>query len=403
MLQIIAPLVALALSACVATPGKIVPPSETATPSTANAAGAAGLMPILEAEAGPTENILFSPASIEQAFGVLHLGAAGATKDQIEMVLPAVRTQQPLEHDGNDVEVRIANALWLSDQYRFHPSFLDAARTRYDATAERLDFSQPVALVERVNAWADRETEGLISQVLSPDSVTPETVAFITNALYFDGLWAEAFDGWDMRPFLFGDGSEREFRLMRDTFEIALVERDGWRAVRLPYADDRYAMDVVIPRRRTVMDAAPSLDWLQATGRELGTVERRNVTVSLPQFEVDTKAALIPHLRKLGLSLPFDRDRADLTAMAEPGQQKLTVDDVQHLAKLQVFDTGTRAAAVTTMRIITVGLRIHQTPPVEFTVDRPFVILIRDLDNGTILFAGKIAAPEPFTPEVREP
>ena len=364
--------------------------------------GAIALLPVLDREAGPKANLFYSPASIEQAFGMLGLGAAGETKAQIEAILPPPRDPKGLATKKDGVEVRLANALWLSDKYRFRQSFVESAERSYGATAEAIDIARPKQAADRVNAWASKATDGLISQVLTAKSVTPLTVAFLTNALYFDGLWAKPFDGREEKPFLFGDGSQRSFTLMREVLVVPLAEREGWQAVRLPYRNARYAMDVLLPERRTVMKAAPPPSRITEFAADLAAAKPRPVDVSLPRFEIEYRRKLIPDLQAIGLTLPFDSAQADLSAVAEPGQARLAVDDVEHIAKLQVFDTGTRAPAVTSMRIVVVGATRYDPEPVPCTVDRPFIVVIRDLERGEILFLGRIANPQPFEPEVVE-
>jgi serine protease inhibitor len=126
------------------------------------------------------------------------------------------------------------------------------------------------------------------------------------------------------------------------------------------------------------------------------------VALELPRFEIDYDIGLIEPLQALGLTLPFDTDRADLSAMAEPGQKPLYVKDATHITKLQVFEDGTKAAAVTTLRIVPTASRLAREDPIPFVVDRPFVVIIRDLQSRQILFLGRISTPQPFTPEAPE-
>ena len=111
---------------------------------------------------------------------------------------------------------------------------------------------------------------------------------------------------------------------------------------------------------------------------------------------------LIEPLRALGLSLPFDQARADLSGMSAPGSKRLYIEEAFQVAKLQVHEQGTTAAAVTVPVPVPVGV----PPPfegIQFTVDRPFVFAIRDLETDTVLFVGRIASPhqysEPGQPE----
>jgi len=55
-----------------------------------------------------------------------------------------------------------------------------------------------------------------------------------------------------------------------------------------------------------------------------------------------------------------------------------------------VDEAGTEAAVATA---VVVELKGVPSPPIEVTVDRPFVFLIRDIETGTILFVGRVVNP----------
>jgi len=63
---------------------------------------------------------------------------------------------------------------------------------------------------------------------------------------------------------------------------------------------------------------------------------------------------------------------------------------VIHKAFVSVDEAGTEAAAATAVVMPTVG---PPEEPVDVTIDRPFVFLIRDIETGTILFVGRVVDP----------
>ena len=55
---------------------------------------------------------------------------------------------------------------------------------------------------------------------------------------------------------------------------------------------------------------------------------------------------------------------------------------------MSVDEAGTEAAAATA---VIIGItRAVQEEPIELTIDRPFIFLIRDRETGTVLFLGRI-------------
>jgi len=63
--------------------------------------------------------------------------------------------------------------------------------------------------------------------------------------------------------------------------------------------------------------------------------------------------------------------------------------DCQH-AFVSVDEAGTEAAAATA---VIMDLKAMPGEPVEVTLDRSFIYLIRDIETGTILFIGRVMNP----------
>lgn len=398
----------------VAGPPLLPEPTDTTTHPMPNDVGPVGVYDELIRAARPEENVVYSPTSVAQALGLVHLGADGSTKAEIAAFLNiqaseagdrvlAARARE-LGETERGVTVNIANALFLSRDWRFRPAFLDATRTIYDATAQQVDFLRdPAGAADVMNAWASKETHGLIDGIVSADSIQREAAAYLANATYFEGEWTSRFKGAEQRPFLFGDGTERPFHLMKNEGEFATVAVGAWQALRMTYGyeERRFAFDVMIPEQRIANAEPPSNADIERLSAALDEAAVAPVRVWLPRFEADMAADLIPPLTGLGLSLPFDKSRADLSAMAEPGQRPLYIGEAFQAAKLQVYESGTKAAAVTMM----VAMPTSMPPPFEgseFVVDRPFVFAIRDLRTGEVLFLGRIGSPQAFTPATDE-
>ena len=94
-------------------------------------------------------------------------------------------------------------------------------------------------------------------------------------------------------------------------------------------------------------------------------------------------------LASMGMPLAFSNG-ADFSGMT--GKRDLFIDDVIHEAFVSVDEAGTEAAAATAVVMKLTSAPIG--PPVEFTVDHPFIFLIRDIETGTILFVGRVMNPQ---------
>jgi serpin B len=89
------------------------------------------------------------------------------------------------------------------------------------------------------------------------------------------------------------------------------------------------------------------------------------------------------------MPLAFSESEADFSGMAEI-PPRIYISHVLHQAFLEVNEKGTKAAAATAVEVV-VG--VESSLPEVMRVDRPFIFLICDTDQETILFLGRIVNP----------
>jgi len=82
---------------------------------------------------------------------------------------------------------------------------------------------------------------------------------------------------------------------------------------------------------------------------------------------------------------------ADFSGMT--GNRTLYISAVVHKAFVSVDEAGTEAGAATAV-IFPAGSSGPEPPPVEVTIDHPFIFLIRDIETGAILFVGRVLNPK---------
>jgi serine protease inhibitor len=353
------------------------------------------------AEAKPTENLVVSPLSAGLALSMLANGATGETLAGIQRTLATGMGLEGLNPANaaladslrtEDVELSIANSLWARQGIPFLPAFLEQNRRFYGAEVASLNLSTPEA-ARRINEWASRSTSGRIPEMVD-GPLDPEVILYLMNAVYFKGRWQDEFRANATRPRTFhAPGGDVQRPMMERTGSYGYMAGEGFQGLRLPYRGGRFAMYVLLP------DAAASVAELRGrmtaeTWRGwMGEFRPREVHVVMPRYRMSLESRLNAPLQAMGMASAFDPARASFNAMLNAeflARQNAYVSEAKQKVFIEVNEEGTEAAAVT-------GVEVRATsapaPPMEFVVDRPFILAIRDDQTGALLFIGQVNDP----------
>ena len=178
------------------------------------------------------------------------------------------------------------------------------------------------------------------------------------------------------------------------TFWVAMADEDlNANIIELSYEDPDYSMLIIVPQN----DLSDLEDRLRSSGPDdlpLTSVLRkmmlRNVDLTLPQFEVENSKDFVEVFRELGVEDVFSEDSADLSDISE--DEDLHVDAIIHKAKVTIDETGSEAAAATS---VVIGTRSSSSDekPIPFEVNKPFIFAILDRARNLPLFFGRIVNP----------
>jgi serine protease inhibitor len=351
-------------------------------------------------DAKPNENVIVSPLSAGLAVSMLGNGATGTTRAGIEQAL----AEGPLDalNPANaalaaalrtdDVELAVANSLWAREGVPFLPAFLQQNRQFYGAEIQSLNLSTPEA-ARRINDWASRSTRGRITEMVD-GPLDPSVILYLMNAVYFKGRWADEFRPQATRPGTFhAPGGDVQRPMMSRTGRYGYLRGEGFQALRLPYRGDRFAMYVLLPDSgRSLADLRGGLSATAWRGW-MGTFAPREVHVTLPKYRLSLESRLNTPLEALGMADAFDPGRARFGAMLPAEflqRQNAYVSEAKQKVFIEVNEEGTEAAAVTGIEVRTTSA---PAPPMQFRVDRPFVVAIRDDQTGALLFVGQVNDP----------
>ncbi|KAK8758758.1 hypothetical protein V5799_003612 [Amblyomma americanum] len=349
----------------------------------------------------PSSNVCFSPTSIAAAFGMAYAGAGESSEAQLSSVLGQTEVgltdksrvlkayKRLLELTSSpNVTLEVANMVLAQENLQVTESYIQQLHDVFDAELRSVDFATdgPKVAAE-VNAWVRDKTRGKIDGIL-PENQQLDMVLFIVNAVYFKGTWVTKFDPAETqnKPFFNLGTTEVSKPAMQLTSRFPYTRLDALNAaaVEIPYSGDMFSMVVLLPDSPTELAALRdglSLAVLEDVGNKLSSVL---VELRLPKFDMSLRYDLVPTMRALGLNVVFG-DEADFSGISASTPTRIS--DAVHKAAVEVNEEGTVAAAVTGLSITPL---VVPPPPVQFTVDRPFLYYIRYRGNNRILFIGEV-------------
>ena len=353
-------------------------------------------------------NLFFSPHSISTALAMTYAGAAGDTARQmaatLHFTLPADRLHPALnafaldlqaraeqDVEGTPFELRIANSLWGQDGFPFLAAFLDLLAENYGAGMRLVDYqTDPEGARNAINDWVSDETHDRIKDLIPQGVIDAMTRLVLANAIYFKAGWLNPFEetATGPEPFHLLDGSAVEIPMMHQSESYEYVTGDGYKAIELPYRHGNTSMLILLPDEGQfeAVEAQLNAEMMMDL---LARMTHGQVNLGLPKFTYESEFNLNQALIDLGMTDAFDPGRADFSGM--DGARDLYISDVLHKAFVSVDEQGTEAAAATAVIMELTSAPMGE--PITFTVDRPFIYLIRDQQSGTILFLGRVMNP----------
>lgn len=342
----------------------------------------------------PDKNTFISPLSASFALGMLMNGANGATYDETQKALQLSGLSRTEINEGYKslvalllsldpaIQLKIANSIWYRNTFAVHQTFLDSTKKYFDAESKPLNFSDKVASLAAMNAWASAATNDKIKKVLN--DIKPDDVMFLMNAIYFKGDWRNKFEVSKTKNETFtpASGAAQSVPMMNRQGRIYYAETPTYQAVDLPYGNSAFSMTVVLPKPGNDVNVVAKSLTSTAFTAMTKTLQESEVVLTLPKLKLEYDRVLNGNLNALGMNVPFS-DFADFSRMTPAS---VRVSFVKQNSFVDVNEEGTEAAAVTV-----IGVQLTSAPiPRTVRVDRPYLFMIRERLSGTVLFMGRI-------------
>ncbi|KAE8727967.1 Serpin-ZX [Hibiscus syriacus] len=307
---------------------------------------------VLQTEAKGS-NLMFSPLSIHVVLSMITAGSKGPTLDQLLCFLMSESSDQLDSFSSKLVSVvsavgspaggpilSFATGVWLDKSLPLKSSFKQVVDNVYNAACNLVDFqNKAVQVAGEVNLWAEKETSGVIKEVLPPGSVDASARLIFTNALKKKQI-VSAYDGFKVLGLPYKQGEDKR----RFSMYFFLPDaKDGLHALLEKASSEPGFLETHVPSQPA----------------EVGEFR-------IPRFKISFGLKASEVLKRLGLKLPFSSEG-------------------------EVNEEGTEAAAATSGVIVA---RAFINPrKIDFAADHPFLFLVREDETGVVLFIGNVLNP----------
>lgn len=360
-------------------------------------------------------NIALSPYSAAAAISLVTPGARGLTLEELQKTIPGKAALDDAFWQA-DLKLEMGNRLYLDRSIEFNPDYLRLVSD--DKTqSEQVDFKDnKKGTVDRINAFADKATHGLIPHIISEIDIPDDTRMLLVNAIYLKHRWSQIFDKKDTRilPFVKPNGSWAATPLMSQNQYGFVATQAGDCIVIAKYYEHSFSAFVAIlpPEGTDVREFLNKLTPAEFTALRQSLREThkprhpraQNVSIRqdlrMPRFDHDVNFSLVPSLRDMGIPHSFLPTGSDFTGMTttQPKDGPLYINEIKQFCRIKNDEEGTEAAAVTTT-----GLGCGTCPPSPYlelppvteyryiaaNLDRPFIWMIGRPDrDDTPFFMG---------------
>lgn len=338
------------------------------------------------AAAQKKNNIMLSPTSLNFALGILAEGAAGDTKEKLNEYLGTdkyteyamVYLEKLNAYNKNGSKLKIADAVWGDDNIALEQKFKESVSENFDSEVKNLNFSDGEAASRSINEWCNKNTEGLIPEIVTSEAISGSTGLCVTNSLYFEAGWEKAWNVSEKAE-TFGNNGEETIYMTGsadDYYENEYATAFGKNCA------NGLSFIGILPKK----EGEFTLEGLDINGLMNSNPEYDQVSCKMPKLNFETSAELTEYLKALGLENIFS-ENADFSGITKSG---INVSSILQKTKLELDEKKTKAAAVTAIFSDKCAAPVDNMIIKEVNLQRPFAFLVYDMSNDEILFMGKV-------------
>lgn len=340
-------------------------------------------------------NYIVSPYSVEVALSMLKEGANGNTKKQINKVIQKEKT------NIDNKNVKLANALFIRDIYKdkIKESFTNTLKKKYKSDLLVDEFKTP----DVINNWVKEKTDGMIPETI--DDTSENFLLAIVNVISINTKWKYKFEceNTEKEEFINND-KKLDVEMMSQSYDKDIKYiNDDVKGIMLPYNEDLEFIGLMPDKGlNKFIDNLDNKSLYKYLNSFKKIKKKQKVDLSLPRFTYEYDFEKFKDsLEKIGIKDAFDKDNANFTnIMTKKDMKEVNAEDNNiyitkaiHKAKVELNESGTKAAAVTYSGMQWDSIEEKQPKSIKIKFNKPFMYIIRDKKSKEILFFGAVYEP----------
>jgi serpin B len=339
-------------------------------------------------------NYSFSPLSLWTASAMVYVGAESHTKKQFQTFFGfsenvnqhkdscRLLLDNLLLMKNKNEQFSFVSGVWHQQQFEIKKTFKQDVQAIFDTPWQSVDFidnSNREQTRVQINDWAEKNTNGLIKELINQGFFSALTRLVIANALYFKGEWKESFEEelTITDDFFVSSKEVKKAKFMRKSGDYEYAKGDGFQLLDIPFANEDLSMIIVLPDEGENTPLTEGLFYSLLTQKQ-----KQLVYIKLPPIKSEFNMDLSSVFIKLGVKDAFSGS-ADFSGIT--GNKDLHISSFAHSCKIELNERGVEAAAASA---IVMSLKSAPVSITNFTANRPFYYFLMDKKTNFIIIAG---------------
>ena len=354
------------------------------------------------------DNFFYSPLSLYLHLDLLSRGVSDSSlSSSIDSLMGLDEANRKKDFNGAFLSNRykgsdtygshceMDNGFFMDNDWTYSSSYLEELTSSY-CEAFYLDLSKS-SDVSKMLEWANGKVSS--TSIDANDlELTDDTTFYLLSTLEFFGNWSFDASKTTSKMFYPKDGEPYSTKFMNKSFFGQVYEYDDYYSFMILFGGG-YSLQLLTSRERgaDVFEMASKRNFLEEDQSKFWLPENSYmddgcyIYVSLPKFSASNSFSYNDALSKLGLSALYSKSSNCLSDIYEENTSNSCLGFTKQKNSIKWDETGTTASTITFSKGMD-GAAAKVSDGIEFTLDSPFLYVIRDRNNLP-LYCGRVDRP----------